>query len=158
MTDAPTPANQLQAVWKVKLSIDTTPRSASPTYQELRAGIENIEEALNEQTKQYFFMDNEGFAHNEVNGMAPAFTLSGRRVHGDPAQDYIEDMKYLTEDGRKTSIQLISTYKQGGAAKTTTITCPVTVTAITTIGGATNDNSPFNCTISLNGKPTVTAA
>ena len=148
----------LHPVWKTKLSVDTTPTGADPTYAVLCAGIENLEEAINEQTKQYFFMCGEGFAHNEVNGMAPTFTLSGRRVRGDTAQDYIDGLKYTPAEGRKTNIQLVSTYLSGGTAKTTTITCPCTITAITTLGGATTDNSPFNVTIALNGKPTVATA
>lgn len=150
--------HHLQAVWKTKLSINTAPAGAAASYAQLCAGIENIEEAINEQTKQYFFMCGEGFACNEVNGMAPTFTLQGRRVHGDAAQDFIEGLKYSPAEARKTSIQLISTYLSGNTEKTTTITCACTITAITTLGGATTDNSPFNVTIALNGKPTVTAA
>lgn len=148
----------LQAVWKTKLYVDTTPTAEAPTYAELCAGIENLDEAINEQTKQYFFMCGEGFAHNEVNGMAPAFTLTGRRIHGNAAQDYIDAQKYVPAEGRKTRIKLESVYTEGNTTKTTTITCPATMTAIHTLGGATTDNSPFNVTFSLNGKPTVATA
>lgn len=160
-----TTSPNLQAVWKTKLSVAIEPpvgmeTEGEPYYAELCAGIENLEEAINEQTKQYFFMCGEGFAHNEVNGMAPTFTLSGRRVHGDAAQDYIDAQKYLPAEARKTRIKLESTYldADGKTAKTTTITCAATMTAIHTLGGATTDNSPFNVTFSLNGKPTVATA
>lgn len=160
MTDTPVTSPALHPVWKTKLSVDTTPTGASPTYAVLCAGIENLEEALNEQTKQYFFMCGEGFAHNEVNGMAPTFTLSGRRVHGDTAQDYIDAQKYVPAEGRKTRIKLESSYlsADGKTAKTVTITCAATMTAIHTLGGATTDNSPFNVTFALNGKPEVATA
>ena len=150
-------ATTLQPVWRTKLSVDTTPAS-DPTWSELRAGIENIEEAVNEQTKQYFFMGDEGFAHNEVNGMAPTFTLSGRRVMGDAAQDYIDGKKYATAEERKTRVKLESSCTVGSATKTVTVTCPATMTAISTIGGATTDNSAFSVTFSLNGKPERTEA
>lgn len=155
MPETTTAAGALQPVWKTKLSVDTKPTADTPSYAELCAGIENIEEAVNEQAKQYFFMCQNGFAHNEVNGMAPTFTLSGRRVVGNAAQDYIDAQKYVPAEGRKTRIQLVSTCTVGTTTKTTTITCPATMTAIHTIGGATTDNSPFSVTFSLNGAPTV---
>lgn len=151
---------ELQPVWQTKLSVDTTPASQEATWAELCAGIENIEEAINEQTKQYFFMCGEGFAHNEVNGMAPTFTLSGRRVIGNAAQDYIEAQKYIPAGGRKTRIKLVSAFTSadGKTTRTVTVTCPATMTAIHTIGGATNDNSPFSVTFALNGKPELVTA
>lgn len=160
MSETPVKSPHLQPVWQTKLSVDTTPDGASATYAVLCAGIENLEEALNEQTKQYFFMCGNGFAHNEVNGMAPTFTLSGRRVHGDAAQDYIEGQKYVPAEGRKTRIKLESKYlsADGKTEKTVTITCAATMTAIHTIGGATTDNSPFSVTFSLNGEPEMATA
>lgn len=151
-------ATTLQPVWRTKLSVDITPTGGSPTYAELRAGIENIEEAVNEQTKQYFFMSDEGFAHNEVNGMAPTFTLSGRRVMGDTAQDYIDGKKYATAEERKTSVKLESSCTVGSTTRTVTVTCAATMTAIQSIGGATTDNSAFSVTFALNGKPERTTA
>lgn len=148
----------LQPVWQTRLSVDTAPNSDTPSYAELCAGIESIEEALNEQVKQYFFLGGNGFAHHEVGSMAPTFTLSGRRVHGDAAQDYIEGQKYIPADGRRTRIQLVSNYTVGKTTHITTITCNATMTAIHTIGGASNDNSPFSVTFSLNGKPDVKTA
>ena len=146
---------QLQAVWNTRLSVNTTPRAAAATYAPLSAGIENIEEALNEQTKQYFFLGSEGFACNEVNALAPTFTLQGRRVYGDAAQDYIDSLKYQLAEARKTSIRLDVTQPSGA---TVSLTCPVTITAVTTLGGAASDNSSFSVTFALNGKPTLTTA
>ena len=160
MADTPVTSPNLQPVWKTELSVDTTPTGESATYAKLCAGIENIEEALNEQTKQYFFMCGHGFAHNEVNGLAPTFTLSGKRIHGDAAQDYIDGQKYIPAEGRKTRIKLVSTYlaADGKTSKTTTIICNATMTAIHTLGGASTDNTPFSVTFSLNGAPTVETA
>lgn len=145
----------LQPVWKTQLSVDTTPNADSPAFAELSAGIESISEDLNEQVRQHFFLSDSGFAHHEVNGMAPVFTLSGRRVWGDTAQDYIAAQKYLPADGRKTRIRLVSTCTVGKIARSTTITCDATMTAIHTIGGTVVDNSPFSVTFALNGKPEI---
>lgn len=56
--------------------------SVTWTYAPLEDGFDNISEALNEVVQQYFFLSDDGFAKNHVTGMAPAFTLTGRRVLG----------------------------------------------------------------------------
>ena len=80
--------------------------SATWTYAELADGIDNIAEALNEVVQQYFFLSDNGFARNHVTGMAPAFTLTGRRVVGDAAQDFIFGVKYSLDTARQSSFQL----------------------------------------------------
>ena len=81
--------------------------SATWTYAELAEGIDNIAEALNETVQQYFFLSDDGFARNHVTGMAPAFTLTGKRVMGDTAQDFIFGTKYSLDTARQSSLSLI---------------------------------------------------
>ena len=147
---------QLNPTWKTTVQIGTAKVSDKWTYAPLCAGIENLDEALNEQTQQFFFLCGQGYAHNEVTGMAPTFTFTGKRVYGDAAQDYIDSIKYETADKRKTSVQLVVEH----AGKTVmTVTCDATITNIVTLGGGNAINvQPFNCTLSLNGKPIVTPA
>lgn len=118
------------------------------TYAKLCKGIESMEFNENEQNQQYFFLCGEGFAHNETTGAAPELVVSGRRVTGDAAQDYIAGLQYLLGSDRNTSVKIIAEGKQ--------IICDATVGAITTFGGATLDVNAFGCTLRLNGKPTVT--
>lgn len=144
--------------WKNRLSIGTAKAGDTWTYAPLCAGIENMAEALNEQTQQYFFMCGEGYAHNEVTAMAPAITISGKRIHGDAAQDALAAMKYKLAEERYTSVKLEERYMDATTKKAMvrSMTCDATVTAITTVDGDMKTNTPFSCTLSLNGKPTLT--
>jgi hypothetical protein len=104
----------------------------------------------NEQNQQYFFLCGEGFAHNETTGAAPELTISGRRIVGDAAQDYICGKQYALGTDRNSSVKIIAEGKE--------IICDCTIGAITSFGGATLDVNAFGCTIRFNGTPTVTDA
>ena len=140
----------MNANWVNELYIGTAESSGEWTYAKLCQGIESMEFNENEQNQQYFFLCGEGFAHNETTGAAPELVVSGRRIVGDTAQDFIAGLQYKLGTERNTSVKIIAEGKQ--------IVCPATVGAITTFGGSTLDVNAFGCTIRLNGKPTVTDA
>lgn len=124
------------------------------TYATLGAGIDNVSEALNEVVQQYQFLNGQGFAENHVTGAAPAWTLSGKRILGDTAQDYIAGLKYEFDDARKSSLKI--SYSKGGVNYG--ITVPVTICNIVDIGGgASTDDSVFSCEIRFDGKPSIPA-
>ena len=143
----------LQPVWKEKFYIGTTYASSSWTYSQLCEGIESIEPTVNEQNQQYFFLCGGGGADNEVTGIAPEYAVSGRRVIGNAAQDYIVGLRYALGDDRKSSMK-VEIYN--GTSLYQTIVADCTVTDIVDFGGATTDNEPFSCTLRVNGIPTVT--
>ena len=94
----------LLTMYNLTASIGVSQGSDPPgtwTYAELAEGFDNIAEALNEVVQQYFFLSDKGFAKNHVTGMAPAFTLTGKRVVGDQAQDYIFSKKYGLDTDRQ---------------------------------------------------------
>ena len=134
--------------WANEIYIGTAESSGTWTYAKLCAGIESMEFNENEQNQQYFFLCGEGFAHNEVTGSAPELVISGRRIVGDTAQDYIAGLQYTLGSDRNSSVKIIAEGKQ--------IICDCTVGAIATFGGSTLDVNAFGCTIRFNGKPTVT--
>ena len=146
-------SNILRVVHEISVSIGTGKDADTWTYAPLFAGIESFEESINGQNQQYFFMCGQGYAANEVTGLAPQYTVSGKRVYGDAAQDSICGLKYEVGKARKTSLKLVCPTAEG---KTTTITCDVTILDISDMGGATTDNVPFSCVIALDGKPEVT--
>lgn len=143
----------LLVMYGVSASINTTPSAEEPTMSPLLAGIENLQEALNEVINQYQFLSGQGFANNYVTGMAPAYTLTGRRVIGDAAQDYIFSgaQKFGLMAARETTLEITRLVK-GGTEK---ISCDVTLCSLTDIGGATTDGSAINIELRLNGKPTI---
>ena len=112
--------------------------------------FEGMEFNENEQNQQFFFLCGEGFAHNEVTGAAPELTITGRRIVGDAAQDYIAGLQFKLGTDRNSSVKITAEGK--------VITCNCTMGAITSFGGQTLDVNTFGCTIRFNGKPTVTDA
>ena len=143
----------MNANWVNKIEIGTTATTADPpvwTYARLCKGIESMEFNENEQNQQYFFLCGEGFAHNETTGAAPELVITGRRIVGDTAQDYIAGKQFLLGEERNSSVKITAEGK--------VITCDCTIGAITSFGGQTLDVNAFGCTIRFNGKPTVTNA
>ena len=142
-------------VWANELYVGTayTPGSGGAagtwTYSKLCAGIESMEFTPNEQNQQYFFICGEGFAHNETTGAAPQITISGRRVVGDTAQDYIASKQFALGTDRNTSVKIVAEGQQ--------IICDATIGEVTSFGGSTLDVNAFGCTLYFNGEPTIEA-
>lgn len=147
----------LLTMYNLTASIGTSSEGQAPsvtwTYAPLENGFDNIAEALNEVVQQYFFLSDNGFARNHVTGMAPAFTLTGRRVFGDAAQDYIFGNKYSLDTSRQSSFQLKYSDAEGTEH---TITCDCTICNIQEWSGATTDDSAISVEIRFDGKPEIT--
>lgn len=118
------------------------------TYAKLCKGIEGMNFSENEQNQQFFFLCGEGFAHNEATGAAPELVITGRRIKGDAAQDYIAGKQFKLGSERNSSVKIIAEGKQ--------IVCDCTLGNISSFGGDTLNVNAFGCTIRFNGKPTVT--
>ena len=144
---------ELNPVWENEIYIGTEATTADPpvwSYSKLCKGIESVSFTPNEQNQQYFFLCGQGFAHNETTGAAPELQVSGRRIAGDAAQDFIVGKQFALGNDRNTSVKIIAEGKQ--------IICDATIGDVTSFGGNTLDVNSFGCTIRFNGKPTVTDA
>lgn len=146
--------NGFNAVWadskiEIGVSVDT---STPPvwSYARLCKGIKGMTPNFNENVVTEQYLCGEGFAHNEVTGMAPQIQITGDRVEGDTAQDYIAGLQFKLGSERVTSVKITSSGK--------VITCDAVVTDIVVLGGNSAELKPFNCTIRFNGKPSVTDA
>ena len=138
----------MKPVWANEIYIGTSYSASSWSYAKLCKGIESMSFSPNEQNQQYFFLCGNGFAHNETTGAAPELTISGRRIAGDTAQDYIAGKQFALGTDRNTSVKIVAEGKQ--------IVCDATIGDVTSFGGNTLDVNSFGCTIHLNGQPTVT--
>ena len=139
-------------VWANKIQIGTSSDTSTPpvwTYSDLCKGIESMSFNSNEQNQQYFFLCGEGFANNEVTGGAPELQISGRRIAGDAAQDYIVGKQFALGTDRNSSVKITT-------AEGKVITCDCSIGDVVSFGGNTLDVNAFGCTIRFNGKPTVT--
>lgn len=141
----------LKPVWANKIEIGTAFSTNAWTYAELCAGIESMTFASNEQNQQYWFICGEGFAHNEVTGAAPELQISGRRIAGDTAQDFIVGKQFALGEDRNSSVKITT-------AEGKVITCDCTIGDVISFGGNTLDVNAFGCTLRFNGEPTVTNA
>ena len=139
----------MNANWVNQIWIGTSENQGEWSYSKLCAGVEGMEFAENEQNQQFFFLCGEGFANNETTGAAPELVITGRRIKGDAAQDYIAGKQFKLGTERNSSVKIIAEGQQ--------IVCDCTIGGITSFGGQTLDVNAFGCTIRFNGKPTVTA-
>lgn len=149
----------LNPVWKEKFYIGTelsTGTTPAWTYSPLCAGIESVSPTVNEQNQQQFFLCGHGGANNEVTGIAPQYAISGKRIQGDAAQDYIVGLRYALGAARKSSMK-VEIYDADDAL-VETIVADCTITDVVDFGGNTTDVEPFSCTLRINGIPTVTPA
>ena len=144
--------SKLITMYNLTASINTAASGATAVYSELADGIDNIAEALNEVVQQYFFLKDNGFAQNHVTGMAPAWTLTGRRVLGDAAQEFIFGNKYGLDTERQTTFKLEYT---NASNATVSITVPCTICNIQEFSGATTDDAAISFEIRFDGQPTV---
>lgn len=146
---------ELKTIYGLTASIGTAYATNTWTYASLGDGIDNVSESLNEVVGQYFFMADGGFATNHVTGLAPTFTLTGRRIVGDTAQDYIFSKKYSLGDNRKSSFKL--EWIDGQATpKKQTLTVDCTICNIQEWSGASTDDSAISFEIRFDGAPTIT--
>lgn len=130
----------------VKVEINTVP-SGTAVYKELDQGFDNLDEALNDVVNEYFFLGDDGFGTSYVTGQHPSYKLTGVRVLGDDAQDFIFGLKHDLMADRETDIKI--------TIGTELVSCPVTITDIKSFGGATTDGAAVECTLVFKGAPTV---
>lgn len=145
----------MNPVWANQIEIGTeyTPGTGGAagtwTYATLCKGIEGMTFNSGEQNQQYFFLCGNGYAHNETTGSAPSIQITGRRVVGDAAQDYIASKQFSLGTDRNTSVKI--------TAEGQVITCECTIGDVVSFGGNTLDVNNFSCTLYFNGQPTITA-
>lgn len=140
-------------VWANQIEIGTTATTADPpvwTYSKLCKGIQGMTFNVNENNQQFNFLCGNGFAHNVVTGAAPEIQITGRRIKGDDAQDYIVGKQFSLGTDRNSSVKITAEGK--------VITCDCTIGDVVSFGGNTIDVNNFSCTLRLNGVPTVTDA
>lgn len=130
--------------------INTTPSSETSSMAVIAKGFDNVSEALNEVLYKNAFLGDSGYGSTYVTGGQIIVTLSGTRIVGDAAQDYIfsDAVYYNWGKSRESNIEM-------SCPDGTTITCPVTLAKIARSGGAANNGTSISVEIHFNGKPTI---
>ena len=131
------------------LEIDVAP-AAEPVWKRLATGWKNLAQALNEVIYQASYLGDNGWGSSEVTGGQYTITLTGDRIAGDEAQDFIfsTSVQFSFGAARKTKLRL--TEPNGRM-----ITWPVTLANIGTSGGDSNQPNAATVTIHGNGAPTI---
>lgn len=142
--------------FKNKVEIDINGHTSIEEIDEaefalLAAGISTITPASADTTDATAYFDGEGFTDSTVTGKNITFALSGHRVFGDPAQDYVA--KHFLSIGDQ-----LRTLARWTDAKGNQVQSVVTMTSIVPFGGAANAKQTFSFTLAFNGKPTLTEA
>ena len=142
----------LLANYGIELEIDITPFGNSRTWVPVCDGFNNITEALNETAQEYYFLCGKGFGSEEVTAIHPQIQLSGVRKIGDAAQDFIFGNRLNLMEARKTYLRLSQTTEDGSVIRYTN---KVTMTNISSFGGATTDGAAVTVDFYFNGRPVV---
>lgn len=163
MSDTAVKANQLMLNYEYGLKILVPDEDGSTaTPQPIARGFDNITEAINEVLYQSNFLSDSGWGSSYVTGGQLIFTLSGVRVKGDAAQDYIFSDKVYFGFGTARDVQLLVTIPnqdpEDPSGKPLNLTCSATLAKITRSGGAANQPTAISVEVHVNGKPTVTTA
>ncbi len=137
--------------FKNKLEIDVSENSSLADVEDdnmevLAAGISEITPAADDTTDATPYWDGEGFTDTEVTGKNITFAITGNRVFGDPAQDYVASKFLDIGDALRTVTRWTD-------AKGNKVEAVATLTAIVPFGGAANAKQTFSFTLALNGKP-----
>lgn len=133
-----------------QLQVDTTPTATSPTYATIADGFDNVAEALNEVLYQASFLGDGGYGSSEVTGGQLIVTLTGVRMIGDAAQDYIFGNETYYEWGESRKTKIILACPDGSI-----VSCPVTLAKIARSGGAANTATTISVEVHFNGKPSI---
>ncbi len=135
--------------YQLKLEIDTTPDATQPTYAVVAMGFKNVASSLNEVLYQASYLSDEGYGSSEVTGGQLTFSLTGDRVPGDAAQDYIfsDAVRYNFGQARKTRARITNVDE--------VLIANVTIAKADVTGGDANTTQAIAVDIHVNGKPTI---
>lgn len=136
----------------IDIEIDVTPFESAPTWAPICDGWNNLTEAMNEQAQEYFFLCGKGYGSTEVTGIHPVLQLTGVRKIGDTAQDFIMRQRLNLMEGRKTTLRLSIANADGTVTR---FTNKVTMSNVSSFGGATTDGAAISCDFAFNGRPIV---
>lgn len=140
------------AVHEYKYELDTTPSATAPTWSEIGKGIDSVKAASKDKIQTEQYLSDHGFSRSEVYGVEESYTLAGKRVNGDTAQDYVfsETVKHGFGNARHSHFKITSPIGD-------VLIYECTLANIADEGGKTVDGSAISFEILCNGAPAYTA-
>lgn len=137
--------------YKNKLEIDTTGSNSlddidSASWAPIAAGIQTITPSAAETADTTPYWTGEGFSDHDVTGKAVQFAITGHRVNGDAAQDYVADKFIEVGD----SLRTLARWTDPSGKQ---LVFSATLVSVVPFGGAANVKQTFSFTLAANGKP-----
>lgn len=129
-----------------KIEINTDPTGVEESFVRLAAGITGLDPDVNDEVSQDRYLDGDGFAESDVTGAQLILTLSGHRLYGDPAQDFIYSKLLEIGPSRRTGLKW--TLPSGEVFEGN-----VTITGITGPSGEAGEKGEIGFELHFNGKP-----
>jgi len=117
-------------------------------WKKLWEGISSITPAAGDTQASNSYWADQGSTTTEVTGKKVTFTISGNRVSGDEAQDYVASKFW--EVGQNL-LTLVKWENPDG----TGIIAQATLTSIVPFGGNANAKQTFSFQLAINGQPQV---
>lgn len=136
--------------YQTLLEVDTAPE-ATPEYARVAAGVSSFDPANNDSLDQTGYLDGEGYQSTDVVAAQYVLAMSGHRVYGDAAQDFIFSKQFELGCARKTNARQTA---PDGSQKTGEIT----LANLDDGGGEANAKQEIAFEFHFNGKPTITPA
>lgn len=142
--------------WENRLEIDTNSNKtlddiSKANWKPLAAGITGMTPSAQETSTTAAYFDGEGFSEHNVTGKSLQFQITGQRLEGDEAQDYVAGKFTAIGDELRTLARWTNTQGQ-------TVVFVATLQAIVPFGGNANVNQTFSFTLAANGRPRVVSA
>ena len=134
---------------KYYLNTDPSKTGGSEVWSPLAAGIQNVSWAGNEVIDQTQYYDGGGLASTEVTGGQWVASVSGHRVVGDAAQDFVFGKMLTYGKERKTQLKW-------ERPDSKTVTAEVTIANIADAAGDANAKDSISFEIHCNGAPKIT--
>jgi len=134
---------------RVLVEVDSTPLGSSRTWLKLAAGITSAVDSHNDSTDDTAYLDGGGYGNSDIIGKQYTLAITGHRIIGNPAQDYIMTLQGEFGDDAKTYVR----YTRPNGHRTQAY---VTASEIVDAGGDANAKTDFSCNFKGCGAPTIT--
>ena len=134
---------------RVLVRVDTTPLGASRTWLVLAKGITSAIESHNDSTDDTPYLSDGGYGSSDIIGKQYTLAITGHRIIGNPAQDYIVSLQGEFGDDAKTYVE----YTKPNGHRTQAY---ASVAEIVDSGGDANAKTDFSCNFKGCGAPTIT--
>ena len=135
---------------KFKIGINGR-ESVEPDDLVVIKGLENFTPAIDSNVEEFYPMEEEGWIKRMLTGRALGFSFSGKRVYGDPGNDYVAETLLKTGQDCESVFEWV--FASGAKI---VMNCVISLT--TPAGGDTINIDNLEFDILSDGKPTFTPA